>query len=120
MDLTSAHLRYLLTIYQLSQAQPEVRSASVAEALGVSRPSVARMLAILSEKELVTKEYYGRVTLTDQGAALARQQMEYVRCLALRLSALGLDLTAQEAEEAALALVEVLPSRCRELLLKYQ
>ncbi len=120
MDLTSAHLRYLLTIYQLSQAQPEVRSASVAEALGVSRPSVARMLAILSEKELVTKEHYGRIALTGRGVALARQQMEYVRCLALRLSALGLDLTAQEAEEAALALVEVLPSRCRELLLKYQ
>lgn len=116
MELTNTHLRYLLTIYQLSQVRLEVRSASVAEALGVSRPSVARMLAILSEKELVTKEYYGRVTLTDQGAALARQQMEYVRRLALRLPALGLDLSAQEAEEAARALAEALPKRCRELL----
>ena len=112
MELTNTHLRYLLTIYQLSQVRLEVRSASVAEALGVSRPSVARMLAILSEKELVTKEYYGRVTLTDQGAALARRQMEYVRRLALRLPALGLDLSAQEAEEAARALAEALPLLC--------
>ena len=113
MELTSAHFRYLLAIYQLSQNRSEVSSAAVAGTLRVSRPSVTRMLAILAEKDLVTKERYGKIALTDQGAALARRQLEYVRQLALRLLALGLDLSAREAEEAALALAAALPLRCR-------
>ncbi len=114
MDLTSTHLRYLLTIYQLTRARPEVRSAAVAGALGVSRPSVNRMLGILAERGLVTKERYGKIALTEQGLALACRQLDYVRRLALRLPELGLDLTAQEAEEAARALAAALPPRCRE------
>lgn len=114
MELTSAHLRYLLTIYQLSQPGTEVSSAGVARVLGVSRPSVTRMLTVLTEKELITKERYGKINLTDRGAALARQQLEFVRLLTLRLPALGLDLSAREAEEAALALAAALPQRCWE------
>ena len=88
MELTSTHLRYLLTIYQLSRVRPEISSAAVAGALGVSRPSVTRMLGILAEKDLVTKERYGKLALTDRGAALARRQLDCVRLLALRLPAL--------------------------------
>ena len=73
MELSSAHLRYLLAIGQLSQGTGAVSSAQVARALQVSRPSVTRMLAILAEKDLVTKERYGKITLTETGAALARQ-----------------------------------------------
>ena len=64
MELSSAHLRYLLAIGQLSQGTGAVSSAQVARALQVSRPSVTRMLAILAEKDLVTKERYGKITLT--------------------------------------------------------
>ncbi len=116
MDLTSTHLRYLLTIYQLTRVRPEISSAAVAGALGVSRPSVTRMLGILAEKDLVTKERYGKLALTDRGAALARRQLDCVRLLALRLPALGLDLTDREAEEAAQALAAALPGRCLETL----
>lgn len=114
MELTSTHLRYLLAIFRLSRTRPAVSSVDVAGALQVSRPSVTRMLGILTEKDLVTKERYGKIALTDRGAALARRQMEYVRLLVLRLPALGLDLTEQEAEDAALALAGILPGRCRE------
>ena len=116
MELTSTHLRYLLAIFRLSRTRPAVSSVDVAGALQVSRPSVTRMLGILTEKDLVTKERYGKIALTDRGAALARRQMEYVRLLVLRLPGLGLDLTEREAEEAALALAEILPGRCREQL----
>lgn len=116
MELTSTHLRYLLTIYQLSRVRPEISSAAVAGALGVSRPSVTRMLGILAEKDLVTKERYGKLALTDRGAALARRQQDCVRLLALRLPALGLDLTDREAEETAQALAAALPGRCLETL----
>ena len=52
MELSSAHLRYLLAIGQLSQGTGAVSSAQVARALQVSRPSVTRMLTVLAEKNL--------------------------------------------------------------------
>ena len=59
MELSQAHLRYLLAIGELSQGKAAVSSTQVARVLQVSRPSVTRMLAVLAEKDLVTKERYG-------------------------------------------------------------
>ena len=112
MELSSAHLRYLLAIGQLSQGTGAVSSAQVARALQVSRPSVTRMLAILAEKDLVTKERYGKITLTETGAALARQLRAGLRDLERRLPALGLDLDRQETAAVAGALAAALPERC--------
>lgn len=65
MELSQAHLRYLLAIGELSQGKAAVSSTQVARVLQVSRPSVTRMLAVLAEKDLVTKERYGKITLTE-------------------------------------------------------
>ena len=112
MELSSAHLRYLLAIGQLSQGTGAVSSAQVARALQVSRPSVTRMLAILAEKDLVTKERYGKITLTETGAALARQLQAGLRDLERRLPALGLELDREETAAVAGALAAALPERC--------
>ena len=45
MELSQAHLRYLLAIGELSQGKAAVSSTQVARVLQVSRPSVTRMLA---------------------------------------------------------------------------
>ena len=84
MEWTCTHLRYLLAIYTLSQKAPNVGAAAVARALGVSCPSVTRMLAVLAEKDLVTKERYGKITLTETGAALAHQLQAGLRDLERR------------------------------------
>ena len=94
MELSQAHLRYLLAIGELSQGKAAVSSTQVARVLQVSRPSVTRMLAVLAEKDLVTKERYGKITLTETGAALAHQLQAGLRDLERRLPALGLDLLA--------------------------
>ena len=112
MELSQAHLRYLLAIGQLARETGAVSSAQVARALQVSRPSVTRMLAILAEKDLVTKERYGKITLTETGAALARQLRAGLRDLERRLPALGLDLDRQETAVVAGALAAALPERC--------
>ena len=39
MELTSAHLRYLLAIYEVSQTHLDISSRSIAEKLGVTKPS---------------------------------------------------------------------------------
>jgi len=96
MELSQAHLRYLLAIGELSQGKAAVSSTQVARVLQVSRPSVTRMLAVLAEKDLVTKERYGKITLTETGAALAHQLQAGLRDLERRLPALGLDLDPEE------------------------
>ena len=96
MELSQAHLRYLLAIGELSQGKAAVSSTQVARVLQVSRPSVTRMLAVLAEKDLVTKERYGKIILTETGAALAHQLQAGLRDLERRLPALGLDLDREE------------------------
>ena len=104
MELSQAHLRYLLAIGELSQGKAAVSSTQVARVLQVSRPSVTRMLAVLAEKDLVTKERYGKITLTETGAALAHQLQAGLRDLERRLPALGLDLDREETAAVAGAL----------------
>ena len=106
MELSQAHLRYLLAIGELSQGKAAVSSTQVA------RPSVTRMLAVLAEKDLVTKERYGKITLTETGAALAHQLQAGLRDLERRLPALGLDLDREETAAVAGALASVLPEHC--------
>ena len=112
MELSQAHLRYLLAIGRLAREQTAVSSAQVARALQVSRPSVTRMLAILAEKDLVTKERYGKITLTETGAALVRQLQAGLRDLERRLPALGLELDREETAAVAGALAAALPEHC--------
>ena len=110
MELSQAHLRYLLAIGELSQGKAAVSSTQVARVLQVSRPSVTRMLAVLAEKDLVTKERYGKITLTETGAALAHQLQAGLRDLERRLP--GLDLDRGETAAVAGALASVLPEHC--------
>ena len=105
MELSQAHLRYLLAIGELSQGKAAVSSTQVARVLQVSRPSVTRMLAVLAEKDLVTKERYGKITLTETGAALAHQLQAGLR---------DLELSYEEAWKAACAAVSELPRHCFE------
>lgn len=112
MELSQAHLRYLLAIGRLAREQTAVSSAQVARALQVSRPSVTRMLSILAEKDLVTKERYGKITLTETGAALALQLQAGLRDLERRLPALGLELDREETAAVAGALAAALPEHC--------
>ena len=112
MELSQAHLRYLLAIGQLSPGKVAVSSAQVARALQVSRPSVTRMLAVLAEKDLVTKERYGKINLTETGADLSRQLQAGLRDLERRLPALGLELDREETAAVAGALAAALPGHC--------
>ena len=112
MELSQAHLRYLLAIGRLAREQTAVSSAQVARTLQVSRPSVTRMLTILAEKDLVTKERYGKITLTETGAALVRQLQAGLRDLERRLPALGLELDREETAAVAGALAAALPEHC--------
>ena len=56
MPLTEAHLRYLLAIYEVSQTHLDISSRSIAEKLGVTKPSVVRVMNLLMERGMIVKE----------------------------------------------------------------
>ena len=81
MAISPSAAKYLLTIYHLGPGTGSpasdgtcvpVRSARVADSLGVSRASVVKMLRTLSRCGLASKEYYGCIHLTDAGLCEAR------------------------------------------------
>ena len=104
MELTNTNVRYLLTIYHLSQARLEVSSKDIAQTLDVSRASVTSMMSILTDKRLVTKERYGKVHLTDDGCRWARVLASQTDKLAETLQN-RMELSYEEAWKAFEALV---------------
>ncbi len=108
MKISSAHLRYLYAIYEISQKVPDVCSASVANRIRVSKPSVTRMLNILMKQQLVVKKLYGKIYLTDKGFLLARKFDCKVRLLMERIPRMGLELTKEEMYTAACAMAATL------------
>ena len=71
-------------------------------------PSVTRMLSILAEKDLVTKERYGKVHLTDDGCRWARLLAGQTDKLAETLCN-RMDVSYEDAWKAACAAVSELP-----------
>ena len=110
MEVTGAHLRYLLAIYEISQQRTDVGASEVARSLNVSRPSVTRMLGVLMDRGLLMRERYGKIYLTDQGLLLARQFSQQVAFLRNRIPLMGLQLSTQDTLEAACLLAACLPA----------
>ncbi len=73
MELTAAHLRYLLAIYEVSQTHLDISSRSIAEKLDVTKPSVVRIMNLLMERGMIVKEHYGKIYLTDRGIFVAKE-----------------------------------------------
>jgi DtxR family Mn-dependent transcriptional regulator len=74
MKLTRSQIRYLITIYKLSDDEKGIRSIEIAEALGVTRPSVSRMLNNLIKMGLLDKRNCKNVFLTESGKTLAMER----------------------------------------------
>ena len=66
-------LRYLLAIYEVSQTHLDISSRSIAEKLGVTKPSVVRIMNLLMERGMIVKEHYGKIYMTDRGIWVAKQ-----------------------------------------------
>lgn len=55
MQLTASQVRYLLAIAELSKKSVSVSSSDIADKLQVTRPSVNKMVEVLSGKKLLEK-----------------------------------------------------------------
>ncbi|HWQ78467.1 MAG TPA: MarR family transcriptional regulator [Anaerovoracaceae bacterium] len=117
MKLTAVQIRYLLAIYQLSK-KGIVRSSEIADSLGISRPSTHRMLDQLLKMNLIMKEKYSFISLTESGREIAEQ---HYYCFIHISGSLHdcLNLSRDIAENGALAILSKLDSATlRELSLQ--
>ena len=111
MELTSAHLRYLLAIYEVSRTHLDISSRSIAEKLGVTKPSVVRIMNLLMERGMIVKEHYGKIYLTDRGIFVAREVQAQLDRILQNFPPVKLELTDEERFNAALAMTSALPER---------
>jgi Mn-dependent DtxR family transcriptional regulator len=73
MDICTGQYRYLLSIYRLSKEKRRIRCVDIAADLGVTRPSVSKMMKCMVRMELVEPEYCEAVRLTPLGLELAEK-----------------------------------------------
>lgn len=99
-------MKYLAVIYEVSCAGNTVSCAEVARRLGVTRPSVSRMLDVFNEKGMTTKERYGKIALTEEGLRVKERTVHIARLLSA-----GLHLNHRESMAAASAVAQTLPDR---------
>lgn len=111
MELTPAHLRYLLAIYDVSQTHLDISSSSIAEKLGVTKPSVVRIMNLLMERGMIVKAHYGKIYMTDRGIFVAKRIHRQVEDILLNFPPVAVELTDEEKVNAALAMASALPER---------
>ena len=111
MELTSAHLRYLLAIYEVSQTHLDISSRSIAEKLWVTKPSVVRIMNLLMERGMIVKEHYGKIYLTDRGIWVAKQVDRELKAILEHFPPVSAPLSSEERFSAALAMTSALPDR---------
>lgn len=100
--ISDREARYLLAI--LARGGNEVRSVDLALHLGVQKSSVSAMLSRLVAHDLVWKESYGKVSLTEKGRESAVRLRDSLRETEAYLSR-TLGLSSDHLEAVALAMV---------------
>ena len=64
---------YLATVYVLEKRSGHAHVTEIAKVLNVSKPSVTKAMKYMIENELVDKEPYGSITLTEKGRKAAER-----------------------------------------------
>ena len=111
MRLTDAQIRCLLALLSLTRLGEAIASKDVSRVLGVSRPSVHRMLENLGNSGLKEKKPYGAVKLTEAEELEARRDrllLLFARRFGLSMdqSALAATLLLSGLNEESLARLE--------------
>ncbi|MDF9746788.1 metal-dependent transcriptional regulator [Natrinema salsiterrestre] len=82
MMLSDVMEDYLKAIYQLQrETDDRIKTSEIAAELDVTSPTVTSMLDKLEERELVDREKYRGVTLTDEGETVALEIVRHHRLL---------------------------------------
>ncbi len=108
MELCTGQYRYLLSIYRLTREKRRIRCVDIAADLGVTRPSVSKMMKCMVRMELVKPDYCEAVCLTPKGLELAEkynEDFDMVYAFFRRI----LHLSPSEAKEHAFQFLSTFP-----------
>ncbi|MCQ2459434.1 MAG: metal-dependent transcriptional regulator [Ruminococcus sp.] len=75
MKHCSGQIKYLIAIKELSEKSDDVRCVNISNHLGVSRPSVSKMLRCLANCGYVYEDFCNSVVLTPEGELEAEKIM---------------------------------------------
>ena len=107
MTLTDSNLRYLLAIHHLAQQSTEVSPLALAQAMGVTKPSVTSILTSLMKQGVIVRRRYGKIYITDRGVLYARYYDELVEKILQHFPLAGEGFTPEECRSAAIAMAVV-------------
>lgn len=116
---TASEEDYLRAIYELDNGTGMVRSVDVATALGVSKPSVNKALAVLEEEGYITRLRYAPIQLTHKGKINGRRLHERFQAVQdFLVHKLGLKpaVAAEEAHKMEHALSKETVSRLKDFM----
>ncbi len=100
MKFSESNEMYLETILKLHDNKQNIRVTDLASELNISKAGVNKALKLLVNEELIDKEHYGDVTLTEKGLEIART-IKYKHDLITKYFLMTLDITEKIAESNA-------------------
>lgn len=68
----NTEVKFLIYIYQLSLTNNTIKSKDLASEMVLSKAAVSMALKKLVDKNLIEKEYYGTITLSENGNRIAK------------------------------------------------
>lgn len=111
MTLTDSNLRYLLAIHHLALQSTEVSPLALAQAMGVTKPSVTSILTSLMNHGVIVRRRYGKIYITDRGVLYARYYDDLVEKILQNFPLADEGFTPEECRNAAIAMAVALPAR---------
>lgn len=109
---------YVEAILDLSEQGEAIRSVDIAERLGLSRAAVSKAMQHLAQQGLVEHTLYGRIQLTMEGEALARD-IQHCHHLLRRFLSETLGVSATQADQDACRLEHAMSPETRTKWLAY-
>lgn len=104
----AGQIRYLIAIKELSDKDDYVRCVNISRHLGVSRPSVSKMLRCLANSGYVYEDFCNSVVLTPEGEAAVDEIFSSFREVYIFFSKF-LKLPKEEAHEQAIKFITEFP-----------
>ncbi len=105
----AGQIRYLIAIKELSDKDDYVRCVNISRHLGVSRPSVSKMLRCLANSGYVYEDFCNSVVLTPEGEAAVDEIFSSFREVYIFFSRF-LKLPKEEAHEQAIKFITEFPN----------
>lgn len=108
IKLTKSIEDYIEVMYNLKMVKGTIRVTDIAEELSVKPSSVVEAVNKISKLELVSRERYGEIKLTERGIQIAERIIYKHNVLKKFLDVLGVD--DDDAEKEACAMEHILSS----------